>query len=249
MKTSRAAEYFKAYIALQAEWDKLFAAASSAGVALPPLAMPAASAKMVRIAPKPRARQTARPKSEKNGSVQLDLIQTPEGKFEIPIRSLSRPQLCLAILRLTGRAMTSQEVVDKVVELGEDWSAVPGGSVNAVHGALWRERQHKNVAKDPKGGWRLLNRDVAPTLDLSRGVALYSENGLPARVGAASRREAMLKIFGTSAWRPYLLHKEMTKIPGLERMPRHQIREDLGALIAEGLIRRVGAGLYQKEVR
>ncbi|HSQ60694.1 MAG TPA: hypothetical protein VLT84_09730 [Acidobacteriota bacterium] len=164
----------------------------------------------------------------------------------VPLEILSRPQLCLAILGLAGKPLTTQGVIQMASEIGIDWQSVTGGPSNAVHGALWRERLKGNVTKRRNGPWELVDPTTAPRLNLKERTATLSPQRITPQAVAQKRRDTVLAVMGPGRMKPLEIMLAMRKIPEYSNMPRHAVREDLDALVADGKAERVGFGLYRK---
>jgi len=151
--------------------------------------------------------------------------------------------MCLAILRHVGN-LTTDGVVTEAKRLGIDWGDVAGGPGNAVHGALWRERQKGTVRKARNGPWELIRPEAAPILDLKRGVALFSGDSLHPNQAVEKRREVVRGLIESGMHSPQEILDQLRSTPGFENTQRSMIRDDLDSLIANGRVEKSGYGVY-----
>jgi hypothetical protein len=167
----------------------------------------------------------------------------PQGETTVPVSELSRPEVCLALLRRYG-PLDTDKLVREAAALGHDWSDVAGGSSNAVHGSLWRERKRGRVDKAENGPWKLLNESIAPKLSQDGKTAVVVSLNLK-RI-ADQRRATLLDIFGPGRQKPDDLLQQMRRTDKYKSMTRSSLRDDLNGLIAEGKIVKTDYGEYRK---
>lgn len=229
-------------------WDKLESWAAQLGVPAPTL--PDGLSRRTPKLPTRKRRSESAKLSHRPRSTQLPPTSPSNGngvtpQITVPVAEVSRPLLCLAILRREGHPMETGDIIRAALQLGQDWKGVAGGADNAVHGALWRERMHGHVVKEKEGPWRLAEGIDAPILS-SDGRTVTLLGKMTGRHTAQFRRDRMLEVFGGRTWRPDALLKRMRKESEFQNMTRASLRDDLEKLIADGRVLKVKFGEYRR---
>jgi len=242
------ADFYRAVVQLHELWQRIVSQAGRLDLEIPEPPGAAPRANDPRRPGRAVRRRNRIVKTTARSAAEAPRANTTEPKrIAVPIGDLSRPLLCLAILRRAGKPLETGEILTEAQKLGLDWSSVAGGPSNAVHGGLMRDRGKGNVKKSKDGPWELVNRDIAPILDLEGMTAWVAQESTGGRYSAESRRQKILEMWGANTMRsPHDLWSSLKKQEGFEDTTRLAIREDFSKLMKNGKIKKVRPGIYKR---